>query len=73
MRIIGYLDAGTGSLIASVVVGGAASLAVFIKMFGLRIAAVFSPKKRERLAAIRAAGTGAEADAPDAQAAEESV
>lgn len=41
-----YLDAGTGSLIVSVVVAGAAGLGVFMRMGWRRIVGVFSPKRR---------------------------
>ncbi len=52
-RALAYLDAGTGSLIASAIVGGAASVAVFFKMFGRRFVALFSSKKRAELKAMR--------------------
>lgn len=35
--ILGYLDAGTGSLILQTVLGGAAGLAVFFKTSGRRL------------------------------------
>lgn len=35
-QIVGYLDAGTGSLILQTVLGGAAGLAVFFKTAGRR-------------------------------------
>lgn len=36
MKIIGYLDAGTGSLILQAVLGGAAGVAVLFKTVGKR-------------------------------------
>ncbi len=41
-----YLDAGTGSLIVSAVVAGAAGLGVVLRMSGRRIVGFFSPKRR---------------------------
>ncbi len=41
-----YLDAGTGSLIVSVVVAGAAGLGVFLRLGWRRIVGLFSPKRR---------------------------
>lgn len=41
-----YLDAGTGSLIVSVVVAGAAGLGVILRLTWRRIVGFFSPKRR---------------------------
>lgn len=41
-----YLDAGSGSLIATAVVGGAAGAAVALRSMSARITGVFSRKKR---------------------------
>ena len=67
-----YLDAGTGSLIVSAVVAGAAGLGVVLRMSWRRIVGFFSPKRRaeQRAEAQDAAGQGAgehdpeRADAP---------
>lgn len=46
MHVLAYLDANSGSLIASVVVAGFAGLAVWFKMGWHRAGRVFSPKRR---------------------------
>lgn len=46
-----YLDAGTGSLIVSVIVAGAAGLGVFLRLGWRRIVGFFSPKRRAEQAA----------------------
>jgi len=64
VQTLGYLDAGTGSLIASVIVGGVAGIAAVFKTFGRNIVAMFSPSKRAALKAEReAAAAAAAADA----------
>jgi hypothetical protein len=52
--MIAYLDANSGSMIASVFVAGAAGIAVVFKMGWSRILAVFSPKHRRALKEARA-------------------
>ncbi len=47
MPIIGYIDANSGSLIASVVVAGAAGVAVWFKLGWHRATRVFSSKRRQ--------------------------
>lgn len=37
MSILGYLDAGSGSMILQAILGGAAGLLVALKMFGRRV------------------------------------
>ena len=37
MNILGYLDAGSGSMIVQAVLGGFAGLVVAVKMFGRRL------------------------------------
>ncbi|MBW3626168.1 MAG: hypothetical protein KY412_01000 [Actinobacteria bacterium] len=56
-----YLDAGTGSLIVSVVVAGAAGLGVILRLTWRRIVGFFSPKRRaeQRAEAQHAAEQGA--------------
>jgi len=43
-----YLDAGTGSMILQVLLGGLASLAVILKIFWRRILSAFGIKKKEK-------------------------
>lgn len=54
--IVGYLDAGTGSLILQTVLGGAAGLAVFFKTAGRR----FLPSRGKPVAATSEVGTEAD-------------
>jgi hypothetical protein len=72
VRNLGYIDAGTGSMIASLAAGGIAGIAVVIKTFGRRILAVFSPAKRAALKAERDAALEAEREAAAAAAADAS-
>jgi hypothetical protein len=55
MRILGYIDPGSGSLIVSAIVGGVAGMAVVFKMGWRRFVALFSPSARQRLKEERAA------------------
>jgi uncharacterized protein YjaZ len=57
LRVLAYLDANSGSLIASAIAGGLAGVAVVFKMGRARVAQLFSPKKRREAAAERAAET----------------
>jgi hypothetical protein len=43
---LGYLDAGTGSMIVSAIVAGAAGVGVILRMSWRRIAGFLSPKQR---------------------------
>jgi hypothetical protein len=52
MPIIGYIDANSGSLIASVVVAGAAGVAVWFKMGWHRATRALSSKRREETDAV---------------------
>jgi hypothetical protein len=54
MRILGYIDPGSGSLIVSAIVGGVAGMAVVFKMGWRRFVALFSPSERKRLKAEKA-------------------
>lgn len=45
--MLAYLDAGTGSLLLAAIAGGAAGLAVFLRMTKDRILGMFSSKHRE--------------------------
>lgn len=55
MRVLAYLDAGSGSLIASAVAAGFAGIAVVVKVGFRRVFGALSPKKRRALAEARAA------------------
>jgi hypothetical protein len=57
-----YLDAGTGSMIAAAIAGGAAGVGVLLRMYGNRILGVFSKKRRVRAERDREALVGATAD-----------
>ncbi|MBA3983486.1 MAG: hypothetical protein H0X61_08095 [Acidimicrobiia bacterium] len=52
--MLSYLDPGTGGMIAAAFAGGAAGFGVLIRMYGHRIAGVFSKKHRSEAAAARA-------------------
>jgi hypothetical protein len=60
--MIGYLDAGTGSMIAAALAGGVAGIGVLLRMYGNRILGVFSKKHRERAEQSRAELVGTDAD-----------
>lgn len=47
--MLAYLDANSGSLIASVIAGGAAGIAVVVKMGWRRTLGTLSPKQRRAL------------------------
>ena len=57
MRVIGYLDAGSGSMIASAIAAGAAGFIMVFKVGVGKVFGVFSPKKRRAMAAAKAAAT----------------
>jgi hypothetical protein len=61
MRVLGYIDPGSGSLIVSALVGGVAGIAVIAKMGWHRFIALFSPAKRRRLKEERAAAESSKA------------
>jgi hypothetical protein len=52
--MFGYLDAGTGSMIAAAVAGGAAGVAVLARMYGNRLLGIFSRKHRAKADEARA-------------------
>ena len=56
-----YLDAGTGSMIAAALAGGAAGIGVLLRMYGNRILGVFSRSRRQQAEQARVALLG-EAD-----------
>jgi len=51
--MLGYLDAGTGSIIVAALAGGVAGIALVIKLFWHRILGVFSRRHREEAAAAK--------------------
>jgi hypothetical protein len=53
----GYLDAGSGSLVASALAAGGSGFLVLIKMGFKRFVSIFSPKRRRKLAEERAAAS----------------
>jgi hypothetical protein len=60
--MLSYLDAGTGSMIAAAIAGGAAGVGVLLRMYGNRFLGVFSKKRRVRAERDRDALVGATAD-----------
>jgi hypothetical protein len=63
--VFGYLDAGTGSLIASGIAAFGAAAAVVFITFKNKIVGVFSPKRRKANAEAKAAAAGLEEDTVD--------
>jgi hypothetical protein len=71
---IAYLDPGSGSLIISAVVGGAAGAAVVVKQARTRVTGVFKRKGKQTDAVSEASDSAAEpAASPDAAASAEPV
>jgi hypothetical protein len=54
MHSLGYLDPGSGSMIASVIAAGFAGIIVMFKSTGRRALSVFSPKRRKAMNEARA-------------------
>jgi hypothetical protein len=52
---MGYLDAGSGSMIAGAIAAGAATIVMFFRHGANKVAGVFSPKRRKAAAAAKAA------------------
>lgn len=52
--MLSYLDAGTGSMIAAALAGGAAGIGVLLRMYGNRFLGVFSKTRRQQAEAARA-------------------
>jgi hypothetical protein len=65
---IAYLDPGSGSLIISAVVGGAAGAAVVVKQARARAVSVFKRRGRQADAVSEASGTAEPAASPEAAA-----
>jgi hypothetical protein len=61
--MLSYLDPGTGSMIAAAFAGGTAGFGVLIKMYGHRIAGLFSKKHRYQAEEARAQLVGESDDA----------
>lgn len=59
--MLSYLDPGTGSMIAAALASGLAGFGVLVKMYGHRIAGVFSKKHRAQANEYRSQLSG-EAD-----------
>jgi hypothetical protein len=57
--MLSYLDAGTGSMIAAAVAGGAAGIGVLFRVYGNRFLGVFSKKRRVRAEEAQAELLGA--------------
>jgi hypothetical protein len=73
MRVLGYLDAASGSLVVSAIVAGFAAVGVFFRMGARRAKMLFSSKARaenraQKEAAEAMAMAVADADGPDALA-----
>ncbi len=62
MRVLGYLDAASGSLVVSAVVAGFAAVGVFFRMGAHRIKRLFSPKARAEYRAQQEALAAAAAE-----------
>jgi hypothetical protein len=62
MGIVAYLDANSGSLIASAIAAGFAGIAVVFRMGWRRTLGVFSPKARAEAKAARAQAADAPAE-----------
>jgi hypothetical protein len=60
VRLVAYLDANSGSMIAAAVASGLAGIAVVVKLWWRRLTGALSPKRR----AARAEATAAEAVEP---------
>lgn len=58
MRIVGYLDSSSVSMVASAIVAGFAGIVLVFKMGFRRVAALFSPRRRAELRAEKAAAAG---------------
>ncbi len=52
--MLGYLDAGSGSVLLAALAGGFAGLAVLIKLYWNRFLGLFSKKRRQAAADARA-------------------
>lgn len=55
MRVVGYLDAGSGSMIASAIAAGAAGFIMVFKVGFGKVFGFMSPKRRKAAAEARAA------------------
>lgn len=55
MGVVAYLDAGSGSMIASAIAAGFAGIAVVVKVGFRRTVGALSPKRRRAAAEARAA------------------
>lgn len=63
--MFGYLDAGTGAMLAAALAGGFAGIRVLLRMYGNRFLGLFSSKRRAKADADAAALIGSADVAPD--------
>ena len=64
MHLLAYLDAGSGSMIVQIIVGGFAAAAVSLKLFWNRVLTFLHIKKKDEQPAEATATT---ADAPESE------
>jgi hypothetical protein len=57
LRLVAYLDAGSGSLIVSAIVAGFAGIAVVFKTGFRRLGLLFSPRRRREARVAREAAS----------------
>jgi hypothetical protein len=69
--VLGYLDAGSGSMLVSGIAAAAAGIAVAVKMGAGRMLGVVSPKRRKAMKEAKAEDAGTE-PTEDAEAPSES-
>jgi hypothetical protein len=62
VKMLSYLDAATGSMIAAALAGGAAGVGVLARMYGHRLLGVVSQKHRQKAADAQAGLLGADQD-----------
>jgi hypothetical protein len=63
VRLFAYLDPGSGSMVLQMLLGGAASLAVALKMFGKRLFSRLAFWKKDEVAPAPTASVDSENDA----------
>jgi hypothetical protein len=67
MAVIGYLDAGSGSMLLAAIAGGFAGIAVLVRLYWNRFLGLFSSRRRAAAAEAQAElmGTGSNPANPD--------
>jgi hypothetical protein len=73
MRVLAYLDPGSGSMLLQMLLGGIAGVAVSIKMFGKRVFRVLTFWKRHDDEPAQPAPTPAPEREPEKEAVKETV